>query len=91
MSSAAKIMRKFLRRALQQTGDQAPAFTSEKRRLPPAREVQQRPKTTRVLPILKVWEFALRLQHLQCPFFRNQDISKMQLNEVSQPESDDLV
>ncbi|GFO49852.1 hypothetical protein PoB_007635700 [Plakobranchus ocellatus] len=37
MSTAAKIMRKFLRR------DQAPAFTLEQGRLPPARKVQQRP------------------------------------------------
>ncbi|GFN85816.1 hypothetical protein PoB_001232200 [Plakobranchus ocellatus] len=29
MTTAAKIIRKFLRRAMQLTGDQAPAFTSE--------------------------------------------------------------
>ncbi|GFO15062.1 hypothetical protein PoB_004156700 [Plakobranchus ocellatus] len=41
MSMAAKIMRKFLRRAITKRRDQAPAFTSEKGRLPPAREAQQ--------------------------------------------------
>ncbi|GFN74430.1 hypothetical protein PoB_000093600, partial [Plakobranchus ocellatus] len=39
MSTAAKIMLKFPRR-----DHQTPVFTSEKARLPPAREVQQRPK-----------------------------------------------